>query len=64
MKMASRDRRIDILVNNAGLGAHWEFADGQNWPREVTSINVNIVALSYLMKQAIPHMQGQAAGGS
>ena len=59
---ASDGRRIDILVNNAGLGSHGDFADGQSWPRELTSINVNITALSFLMKQAIPHMQGHGGG--
>ena len=59
---ASDGRRIDILVNNAGLGSHDDFANGQSWPRELTSVNVNITALSYLMKQAIPHMQAQGGG--
>ena len=34
---ASNDRRIDILVNNAGLGSNGDFADGENWTREMTS---------------------------
>ncbi|WP_299843216.1 SDR family oxidoreductase [uncultured Roseovarius sp.] len=59
---ASEARDIDILVNNAGLGSHGDFADGQNWTRELTSINVNITALSLLMKRAIPHMQGHGGG--
>lgn len=59
---ASENRRIDILVNNAGLGSHGDFADGQNWHRELTSINVNVTSLTYLMKQAIAHMQGHGGG--
>ena len=59
---ASDNRRIDILVNNAGLGQHGDFADGQGWARELSSINVNITALSLLMKRAIPHMQGHGGG--
>ncbi|QGX98741.1 SDR family oxidoreductase [Roseovarius faecimaris] len=58
---ASDGRRIDMLVNNAGLGRHGDFGDGQDWARELSSINVNMVSLTALMKQAIPHMQ--AAGG-
>ncbi|MFD1158342.1 SDR family NAD(P)-dependent oxidoreductase [Roseovarius aestuarii] len=59
---ASENRRIDVLVNNAGLGSHGDFAEGQTWTRELTSINVNITALSVLMKQAVAHMQGQGGG--
>ena len=59
---ASEGRQIDILVNNAGLGSHGDFAEPGNWTREITSINVNITALSFLMKQAIPHMQANGGG--
>ncbi len=59
---ASDGRQIDVLVNNAGLGSNGDFADGQNWQRELTSMNVNMTALSYLMKMAIPHMQAQGGG--
>lgn len=58
---ASDGRLINRLVNNAGLGYNGDFADPEGWSRELTSMNVNMTALSYLMKQAIPHMQ--AAGG-
>ena len=61
-QQATDGRRIDMLVNNAGLGSHGDFADGQNWIRELTSINVNITALSLLMKKAIPHMQAGGGG--
>lgn len=59
---ASDNRRIDILVNNAGLGLHGAFADSGRWERELTSINVNIIALSLLMKRAIGHMQSHGGG--
>lgn len=59
---ASKDRRIDILVNNAGLGRHGQFGDGQDWARELSSINVNMTALTCLMKSAIPHMRDAGAG--
>ncbi len=59
---ASASRQIDMLVNNAGLGRHGSFGDGEVWERELSSLNVNITALSYLMKQAIPHMQASDGG--
>lgn len=55
-------RQIDVLVNNAGLGSNGDFADGQNWARELSSINVNMLALTRLVKLAIQHMQAQAKG--
>lgn len=60
-KEASDGRVIDVLVNNAGLGRNDPFGDGMDWTRELASIDVNMTALSYLMKMAIPHMD--AAGG-
>lgn len=51
----AKGRRIDILVNNAGLGSHGYFAEA-DWAREALSIEVNVVALTRLMKLAVPHM--------
>ena len=59
---ASDAREIDVLVNNAGLGYNGPFADGQGWARELSSINVNMLALTRLMKLAIPHMQSLPKG--
>ncbi|WP_297771459.1 SDR family oxidoreductase [uncultured Roseovarius sp.] len=59
---ASRDRHIDVLVNNAGLGRHGAFGSGEGWARDLSTISVNMTALSYLMKMAIPHMQAQGGG--
>lgn len=59
---ASRDRHIDRLINNAGLGRHGRFDDADGWPRELSSIGVNVAALTYLMKMAIPHMQARGGG--
>lgn len=50
-------RQIDVLVNNAGLGANGRFDVPEAWERELTSMNVNMLALARLMKLAIPHMK-------
>jgi len=54
---ASDGREIDVLVNNAGLGYNGAFDDDAGWAREMASINVNLIALTRLMKLAIPHMK-------
>ena len=59
-RRASSRRRIDILVNNAGLACRGAFA-GDDFAREAAVINVNMTALTILMKRAVPHMI--AAGG-
>lgn len=59
-RRASTRRRIDILINNAGLGYNGPFAD-EDFAREESSIQVNVMALTTLMKRAVPHMK--AAGG-
>lgn len=60
-KSATDGRTVDVLVNNAGLGSYGPFSAADTWDRELNSMQVNITALTYLMKQAIPHME--AAGG-
>lgn len=55
-------RQIDTLINNAGLGSQCAFEHWQSWNREFASINVNVLALTYLMKRAIPHMKSHGAG--
>ncbi|MGJ8628328.1 MAG: SDR family NAD(P)-dependent oxidoreductase [Sulfitobacter sp.] len=63
---ASTDREIDVLVNNAGLGRNGPFAqDSDNdadWARELSSMNVNMTALTRLMKLAIAQMQAADGG--
>jgi hypothetical protein len=59
---ACQNRRIEILINNAGLGRHGRFDDASGWERELATLNVNITALSLLMKRAIAHMQGHGGG--
>ena len=63
---AAEGRKIDFLVNNAGLGRHGPFdaetpGDG-GWERELASIQVNVVALTTLMKLAIPHLKEAERG--
>ncbi len=59
---ASKNRRIDILINNAGLGRYGRFDTPDGWQRELATLNVNIIALSLLMKRAIAHMQELGGG--
>ncbi|WP_299614244.1 SDR family oxidoreductase [uncultured Tateyamaria sp.] len=59
---ATDGREVDVLVNNAGLGYNGPFEAGQSWERELASINVNMLALTRLMKLAIPHMQALPKG--
>ena len=54
---ATDGRKIDVLVNNAGLGSKGAFGDSANWAREASSIHVNMLALTRLMKLAVPHMK-------
>ena len=49
---ASAGRRIGWLINNAGLGSHGKFANPDHWARERLSLDVNIDALTRLMKLA------------
>lgn len=59
-RRAAARRRIDILVNNAGLSRFGPFGD-EDFTREDQSVRVNVLALTILMKRAVPHML--AAGG-
>jgi len=59
---AGHNRHIDILVNNAGLGRHGAFANGEGWTRDLSTMAVNMTALTCLMKHAIPHMQARGGG--
>lgn len=59
---ASAGRRIGWLINNAGLGSHGKFANPDHWARERLSLDVNIDALTRLMKLALPHMEGAGGG--
>ena len=59
---ATDGREIDVLVNNAGLGYNGAFTDAGAWERELQSIHVNMTALTWLMKQAIPHMEDHGKG--
>ena len=52
---------IDILVNNAGLGINGPFAK-TDAAREDATAQVNMIALTQLMKAAVQHM-GENSGG-
>ncbi len=54
-------RHIDILVNNAGLGYNGPFS-GPDFDRELSSVAVNVTALTILMKRAVGHMVAQGGG--
>ena len=54
---ATDGRTVDVLVNNAGLAFNGAFENADGWERETSSINVNMLALTRLMKLAIPHMK-------
>ncbi|APE43802.1 hypothetical protein BOO69_10545 [Sulfitobacter alexandrii] len=61
---ATDGRRIDFLVNNAGLGRNGPFGTdgGAGWDMELSSIDVNVRALTRLMRLAIPHMTEAGSG--
>lgn len=59
---ATDGRDVDVLVNNAGLAFKGSFDDADGWARETSSINVNMLALTRLMKLAVPHMKGLEKG--
>ncbi|MEZ5780034.1 MAG: SDR family oxidoreductase [Paracoccaceae bacterium] len=59
-KVALR-RHIDVLVNNAGLGYNGPFA-GDDFGREMSSVMVNVAALTILMKRGVQHMLKQGGG--
>jgi uncharacterized protein len=59
---ATTGRRVGVLVNNAGLGRNGPFADPQGWGREWSSLQVNAVALTVLMKGAVAAMVAQGGG--
>ncbi len=59
---AGKGRRIEVIVNNAGLGRHGALADQGGWARELNSIMVNTVALTYLTKRGAQHMLQHGGG--
>ena len=58
---ATAKGQVEILVNNAGLGTHDPFAT-DNWAREETMLEVNVMAMTRLMKLAVQHMLEAGAG--
>lgn len=60
-KAATDGRVVDVLVNNAGLGFNGPFA-GDGWDRELTSIKVNLITATDLMRRAVMHMKEHGKG--
>ena len=54
-------RPVDILINNAGFGVRGPFA-GNDWERESSLIQVNMVALTHLTKLFLPEMIRRRTG--
>lgn len=59
---ATDGRQIDFLINNAGLGRNGPFEESDAWERELSTITVNVLSLTRLMKLALPHMKAAGAG--
>jgi fructose-bisphosphate aldolase class I len=53
--------QVDVLINNAGLGTHGRLVEG-DWWRERSTIGVNVIAATLLLKHAAAHM-ADAGGG-
>ena len=54
--------KIDVLVNNAGIGSFGDFKDIE-WDTEEKLIDINIKALTKLIKYFLPKMIEQSNGG-
>ena len=57
----SENTEIDILINNAGTGVYGEFKD-TDFIKELSMINVNIVALSFITKIVLRKMLVRGKG--
>lgn len=57
----SEIKDIDILINNAGTGVYGEFKD-TDFSKELSMINVNIVALSFITKIVLRKMLFRGKG--
>lgn len=60
-QIASRGITIDFLVNNAGFGAYGPFAES-DVARELSLLQVNIVALVHLTRLFLPGMLARKSG--
>ncbi|TDT78036.1 hypothetical protein BDE40_1340 [Litoreibacter halocynthiae] len=58
---ATQIGQIDVLVNNAGLGINGPFAKTDT-AREEATAQVNMIALTQLMKAGVQHMTGNGGG--
>lgn len=53
--------KVDYLINNAGFGLFGEFSE-TNWEKELSMINLNIIALTHLTKSFIRDMKLSGGG--
>ncbi|MEO8270291.1 MAG: SDR family NAD(P)-dependent oxidoreductase, partial [Aureliella sp.] len=61
-ELRNRNIEVDNLVNNAGFGALGKFAE-LPLERQTNMLMVNVVALTSLTRQLLPHMLAQRRGG-
>ncbi|WP_282342415.1 MULTISPECIES: SDR family oxidoreductase [Pseudomonas] len=60
-ELEQSERRIDLLVNNAGIGSGGAYLE-QDWSREKTLIEVNVLALARLCHALGQHMLANGGG--
>lgn len=58
---ATQGREIDVLINNAGIGINGPFAETDK-TREEAMVQINVVALTQLMKSAAQYMVARNKG--
>ncbi|WP_313516514.1 SDR family oxidoreductase [Pseudomonas sp.] len=60
-ELEQSERRIELLVNNAGIGSGGAYLE-QDWSREKTLIEVNVLALARLCHALGQHMLANGGG--
>lgn len=59
--LIEHDMIPDILINNAGFGDYGKYWE-TSWEKELSMINLNIIALSEITKKILPHMIKKGSG--
>jgi len=62
LKLAERGYYVDVLVNNAGVGLSGRFEE-HGGAEIARLLDLNVAALTRLMRHALPGMLGRARGG-